>query len=121
MGRKKGGRIMRRIIRWTAVLLAAILLLGLYHVLRPKEAEPQGTSGAALGLMLLEKGGGLYVLAVTQDSPADKAGFLPGDTILLPGDDTVTALEELLSDQTEPVPITLRRDGRELQLIFPAR
>lgn len=113
---------MRRIIRCAALLLAAVLLgLGMYYGFRQEDAAPAGSSSAALGLMLLEKGNGLYVLAVTQESPADKAGFLPGDVILLPGEDTVEALEELLAAGEENLPFTLRRDGRELQLTLPAR
>lgn len=116
---------MRRQIRWMA-LLAALILLALGLVLGLKQEEPLSadSSAASLGLMLLEKESGLYVLAVAQGSPAEKAGICPGDTLIAPEREEaadIAWLEALLATGEETVPLTLRRDGRELHLLLPVR
>ena len=85
-----------------------------------------GDSSAALGLMLLEKepGRGLYVLAVTQESPADKAGIHPGDYLLLSGGSslhTTAQLDALLDAAGGTLPLTLGRDGRQLEVTLNGR
>ncbi|MGN1370551.1 MAG: PDZ domain-containing protein [Aristaeellaceae bacterium] len=116
---------MGRRIRWMALLAALVLLaLGLYDGLKPDEPLSAADSTAALGLMLLEKESGIYVLAVTQGSPADKAGICPGDILIAPEREEaadIAWLEALLAAGEETVPLTLRRDGRELHLLLPVR
>lgn len=68
-----------------AVLLVAALALSLL-IARAKPAETAFdhralTHPAALGLMLQEETGGLYVLAVSERSPASTAGIRPGDLL----------------------------------------
>lgn len=116
---------MRRIICWAALLLAALLLaLGLHHTAVPDAALPVEGSSAALGLMLLEKERGLYVLAVTKDSPADKAGVEPGDYLLRMEDVTLqdaASLEALLNGDAEVITLTVKRNGRELDVLLVTR
>lgn len=116
---------MRRQIRWVALLAALVLLaLGLVLGLKPEEPLSADSSTASLGLMLLEKESGIYVLAVTQGSPADKAGICPGDTLIAPEREEaadIAWLEALLAAGEETVPLTLRRDGKELHLLLPVR
>lgn len=104
------------------VLAGGMLLQGLHR----EEALPQGGSGAALGLMLLEKEPplGLYVLAVTQESPADKAGIHPGDYLLKSGDtplQTAAQLDAMIDAAADVLPLTLGRDGQQLQVRLPTR
>lgn len=116
---------MRRLIRYAALVLALVLLgVGLYHGMSRDDVLPADYSSAALGLMLLEKPDGLYVLAVTQDSPADRSGVQPGDYLVASGDEMLSdlaRLEALLHEGRETVPLTLRRDGQSVRIILPAR
>lgn len=109
------------------VMAAAMLLLGLllWQGLHREAQQPSGGSGAAMGLMLLERepSRGLYVLAVTQDSPAARAGIRPGDYLLMAGDtvlENAAQLDALIGDMAE-LSITLGRDGQQLQLTLPTR
>ena len=114
--------------RMVCIMAAVVLLLAglaVWQVLHRQEAPQTEASGAALGLMLLEKETprGLYVLAVAQESPADKAGIHPGDYLLQAGDaqlETAAQLDELITS-TEALPITLLRDSRKLNLTLPTR
>lgn len=116
---------MRKLLSCGALLLAGILLaLGIYHACTPDEPLPTGDSSASLGLVLLEKEGGLYVLAVTQDSPADRADIRPGDYLLRAETENVTTvpqLDALITSARESIHVLLRRDGRELQIPLPIR
>ncbi len=118
-------RAMRRLIRWAALLLAGLLIAtGLYYGLRRDEGPAAGSTSAALGMMLLEKEGEVYVLAVTQGSPADRAGILPGDYLLQAGSQPLTEvlqLDALIDDGPSMLSVTLRRDGQDVQLELPAR
>lgn len=116
---------MRRVIRAALLALAlAVLAAGVSHVFRREDAPMSGGSSAALGIMLLEREKGLYVLAVTQDSPADKADFRPGD-YLLRADDvplvSVTQLDALIDAAEHALSVRVRRSGQELLLHLPAR
>lgn len=114
---------MRRMLRYAALLFVLLLIAaGVYQALRPDDGvHPEG-SGAALGLMLLEREQGLYVLAVTQDSPADKAGVLPGDYLLRADEEPLAdsgQLDALVREDAGEVTLLLRRDEQELQLQLP--
>ena len=116
---------MRRLIRAAALSLAlAVLAAGLLYVFRQEDAPISGGSSAALGMMLLEKEKGLYVLAVTQDSPADKAGISPGDYLLRAGETALDSVEQLdlMTDAAErELSLLLRRSGEELRIRLPSR
>ena len=116
---------MRKMVRRGICLLALILLAaGLWCGLRQDAPETVPGSSAALGLMLLEQRNGIYVLAVTDGSPADRSGIQPGDYLLtLAGEQLVTleTLDALLSDGNGSLPLTLDRDGQELYLQLPVR
>ena len=99
------------------VLAGSLLIKGLHR----EEKPPAGANSAALGLMLLEKkaGAGLYVLAVTQESQADKAGVQPGDYLLRLGEsllETSAQLDKMINESAGRLPIVLRRDGEQLQI-----
>lgn len=118
---------MKKKFRWgVAVLLAALVVAGCLYGARQASPIPHGGSSAGLGLMLLEKetDAGLYVLAVTQDSPADRAGVHPGDYLLRAGDTDLqkaSQLDELLETDEGELLLTLRRDGRKLQVRLPTQ
>lgn len=103
-----------------AMVLAALLC---WHGLR-REENPAADSSAALGLMLLDREAGLYVLAVTQDSPADRAGIHPGDVLLKAADAPLhepAQLDALLGGGQEAIPLELHRDGKNMQLMLPIK
>ena len=50
---------------------------------------------AELGLMLLDEENGLFVLAITEYSPAWQAGFQAGDLLLSSGDTQLTSVLQL--------------------------
>ncbi len=79
---------------------------------------------AALGLLLQETGGGVYVLAVSERSPAEQAGLRPGDHILRAGDAMMTdaaLLSELLEAGDEAIPLLVRRTEGDITLTLPLR
>lgn len=111
------------------IALAAVLVLagGLLWQGLHQEAAPQtGATSTALGLMLLEReaDAGLYVLAVTQESPADRAGIHPGDYLLQSEGvqlQTSAQLDALINAAQDVLPLTLRRDGQQLQVGLSTR
>lgn len=116
---------MRKGIRAAVLLLAlAVLAAGLTYFLREEEEPLSGGSSAALGMMLLEREKGLYVLAVTQDSPADRADVHPGDYLLRVEEialDSVEQLDELIDAAERELTVWVRRNGEELLLRLPSR
>lgn len=116
---------MCRRIRWGIALLAVMLLaMCLYYGAQKDESLPAEDSCAAMGFMLLEKGKDLYVLAVTQDSAADKAGICPGDTILLEkenGKGGVSELDALFQAGEASVTLRILREGSVLHVTIPVR
>lgn len=116
---------MRKAIRTLVLALAlAVLAAGVFHFFRAEDAPRPGGSSASLGLMLLEKEKGLYVLAVTQDSPAEKANFCPGDYLIRADGialDSVTQLDEMIDAAQQELSVRIRRNGKEMLLHLPAR
>lgn len=114
---------MRRMLRYAALLSALLLIAaGVYQALCPDDGLRSERSGAALGLMLLNREQGLYVLAVTQDSPADRAGVLPGDYLLrADGEPLMDSdhLDAMLREDADELTLLLRRDQQELLLRLP--
>lgn len=106
------------------LLLVAAVGLGLYMGLTRDVTPPSRGSSAALGLMLLEKEEGLYVLAVTQGSPADRSGVQPGDYLVSSGEaplESIQQLDTLLGAGSAPLLLMLNRDGQKQLLQLPAR
>ena len=118
---------MKRILLMIA-LAAVLVLVGslLWQGLHREKAPTSGMTSAALGLMLLEKesGAGLYVLAVTQESPADRAGVQPGDYLLRSGTvllESSAQLDGMINEASGMLPITIRRGGEQLIIVLPGR
>lgn len=111
------------------IVLAAVLVLAgslLWQGRQQEAASQSGATSTALGLMLLEQeaGAGLYVLAVTQESPADRAGIHPGDYLLQSEGvqlQTSAQLDTLINAAQDVLPLTLRRDGQQLQVGLSTR
>lgn len=116
-------RLVRRVLQCAALLSALLLIAaGVYQALRPDDGLRTEGSGAALGLMLLNREQGIYVLAVTQDSPADRAGVLPGDYLLRADGEPLAdsdQLDAMLREDADELTLLLRRDERELLLRLP--
>lgn len=115
---------MRRRWGWAAAAALALLLACLALGLHQDKPRITGTSSAALGLMLLEKERGLYVLAVTQGTAADRADVHPGDVVIASGDSQAAGLawlDALLTSGQETIPLTVQRDGKEVHLLLPLR
>ena len=116
---------MRKMMYCALAALAALLIAaGAYGILHQENTLAADGSSAALGIMLTEKGDGLYVLAVTQNSPADKAGVQPGDYVLQAGDEELKDaehLDECLEESGSAVTLTLLRKGAEVQVKLPVR
>lgn len=109
------------------ILLCILLMLSLMlmHVLSLSTsavAPVPATRSAELGLILLDEEDGLFILAVTEHSPAQRAGFMAGDLLLSVGDTHLTSatlLEGMLTQSTAGLPILLERDGEQLTLTLP--
>lgn len=118
---------MRRLIRWALLVLAAVLvILGVYHGLSPREplVQADAAGSAAMGLVLLDEANAVYVLAVTDQSAAYRAGVMPGDYILsaggVPVQDAAT-LDALIDGQREALELLIRRSSGELRLTLECR
>ena len=111
---------MREGKRWLWIIL---LLAGMLAGCGMQEAALQ-TDSVSLGLLLTEAEDGLYVLAVIADSPAARAGMLPGDCILTAGGIAVSTaddLNRLLGEGPGELCLMLRRDEATLELLLPCR
>lgn len=107
-------------------LLLCVLLFFCLHHSAPAPAMPEqpATRSAELGLILLDEDSGLFVLAITEDSPASRAGFHPGDLLLQSGNIHLTAstqLENMLHTQQDMLSILLERNGLHMYLNLPTR
>lgn len=118
---------MRRAIRGVLLALAALLLAaGVCAAVRDSTipAFSAGEGSAALGLVLLDDAERVYVLAVSDQSPAHLAGIEPGDYILK-ADDRLVAdaamLDEALEAGGDQLVLTILRQEREMKLSLPRR
>lgn len=122
--RSKGGRSALKKIVVAAAAAVIVLLAGLM-LLFPRPAEESAQSGAAArGMMLLDEVQGVYVLAVTDRSPADLAGVEPGDILISAAGipiDRAQRLDEMMEASQETMQLQLCRDGLMLQVNLPAR
>ena len=115
---------MRKYARWAWLIVLVLLVVGLYHGWHVSSPKSSVDSSASLGLMLLDREQGLYVLAVTEDSPAERADIRPGDYLLQAGGMPLQAavqLDGMIDAQTKELHLTLYRDERELQVLLPTR
>lgn len=95
--------------RWMWGVLGALLLvlLGLSVLLpglRVPEEDGDVSPLDALGLLLQEEDGALVVLAVMENSPADRCGIQPGDTLLALDDEPlsdIAGLDALLLERAD--------------------
>ena len=108
------------------IISLCILLCALAMVVafRPSADETVPLTGSAsAGLILDGQSEGFYVLAVIDQSRADRAGIEAGDTLLTlnsqpPAD--LTALDAFFSAQQQPCVITIQRKGKTLDIHLPA-
>ena len=104
------------------LLLLAGVLLGMTGPAEPSPAEAKaGTAG--LGMMLLDSPEGVSVLAVRDDSAAERAGIHPTDLLTrLNGVpfSSVAELETMLQGAAEPdIRLYLIRRGDGMEICFP--
>lgn len=127
MGKRREVRAVKRRMIWLAAavaLLAAALLLALTLKGGRQEGALLPGSSAGLGMMLLEKEQGLYVLAVTADSPAERADVRPGDYLVRAGEETLRStaqLDALIDSDAGVLELCLKRNERELVIQLPTR
>ena len=102
------------------ILLCVLAVLMAFR--SPADETMPLTGSASAGLILLDgQSGGFYVLAVSDQSRADRAGIEAGDTLLTlnsPAD--LTALDAFFSAQQQPCVITIQRKGKTLDIHLPA-
>ena len=102
------------------ILLCALAVLVAF---RPSADETVPLTGSAsAGLILLDgQSGGYYVLAVIDQSRADRAGIEAGDELIaIDGPADLTALDAFFSAQQQPCVITIQRKGKTLDIHLPA-
>ena len=109
------------------IITLCILLCALAVVVafRPAADETVPLTGSAsAGLILLDgQSEGFYVLAVIDQSRADRSGIKAGDTLLTLNGQTpadLTALDTFFSAQQQPCVITLQRKGKTVDISLPA-
>ncbi|MGN0972672.1 MAG: PDZ domain-containing protein [Aristaeellaceae bacterium] len=105
-----------------AVLAAVGVALPAFLPEQQAEMPSHAQRTAELGLMLLDEDNGLFVLAITEYSPAWRAGFQAGDLLLSSGDTPLTSaqqLEAMISSASGEVPVLLDRSGQQLSLMLP--
>lgn len=101
-------------LRWIICLSALLMLLIAmgFMLAAPSDSSQSGvTSMADLGLMLLDVTEGVSVLAVQDQSPADRAGILPGDLLLQADGTAFHSIEQL-----ESLLYPLQQHAMQLQL-----
>lgn len=69
-------------------------------------------------------GSGVLTVEVLEDTPAARGGLRGGDVIVRVGDEGVSSVAQLrtaleLGYRSPPVPVTVIREGREVQLLLP--
>lgn len=106
-----------------AFLAATALACSVYwHFRTTAPTEETITRITALGMMVVEEENGLYVLAVTSDSRADRAGMEPGDRLLRANDvklTSVTQLEEVMrSTPPDVFRLTVQRGDTQTVTLY---
>lgn len=107
-----------------AALLIVLMLLAGCTATEPVKKEPAATEEetglGSLGIILREEDNSMIVLAVMQDSLAQKSGLKPGD-LLVSVEGTslqqISALEELLNtSENSSLKLVISRNSQELEL-----
>ena len=116
----------KRLILVMALALAAMGLALAFLCAPARENAAPPARMTELGLMLLEEKGGIYVLAVTDRSPACRAGIEPGDLLTGVNGDSLTEiaqLEAMLQDVPEggALRLGLVRNGASMTLTLPVQ
>ena len=116
----------KRLILVMALALAAMGLALAFLCAPARENAAPPARMTELGLMLLEEEDGIYVLAVTDRSPACRAGIEPGDLLTGVNGDSLTEiaqLEAMLQDvpQSGSLRLGLLRDGSPMTLTLPVQ
>lgn len=118
---------MRRVCRWAALALAMLIAAAIvYHGISRRPEPGRGSGGSAsLGLVLLRSDTGVYVLAVTDQSPAHLAGLEPGDYLIEAGGVALTDVDMfnalLMETEAEALEVLVRRQEQELRVMLPCR
>jgi thiol-disulfide isomerase/thioredoxin len=99
--------------RWRAAGAALLLALA-FRAAHAAPADPRAPRDVA-GLLLEVKSGRVVVTRVLEGSPADRAGFLPGDAVLVVGNTPVIDLRPLAA--TEVMRLIDRTPGDPLRLV----
>ena len=116
----------KRLILVMALALAAMGLAMAFLCAPVRESAAPPARMTELGLMLLEEKGGIYVLAVTDRSPACRAGIEPGDLLTEADGESLTEIAQLEAMlQTMPESRALRlglvREGASMALTLPVQ
>ena len=107
------------------VVVALIAVAAALPAFQPEAEEPapaRARCTAELGLMLLDEDNGLFVLAITEYSPAWRAGFQAGDLLLSSGGTPLTSvlqLEAMISATSGEMPVLVDRSGKQMSLMLP--
>ena len=108
----------------TVLALVPLLVLNLPQAAPPDPPTSWPLQAASLGMVLRDtREDGVYVLAVMQDSPAEKAGIQVGDQLLSLNGTALSAasdVDTLLASakETSPLSFELMRQGMEEQISF---
>ena len=116
----------KRLILVMALALAAMGLALAFLCAPARENAAPPARMTELGLMLLEEEGGVYVLAVTDNSLACRAGIEPGDLLTEADGVTLTEITQLEGMlQASPADgllhLCLTRDGMPMTLALPVQ
>lgn len=116
---------MRRTCRAIVLIVAALLAVSCILLLREEtQTYPAGRNSVGYGLVLLNEDERVYVLAVSEQSPADLSGLEPGDYITRVNGEpvgTMEALDELLIGSPKAPELTIVRRRQELSLTLSGR
>jgi S1-C subfamily serine protease len=97
-------------------IATAIIKEGSYR--RPRIGIMLGQLSPAAARKLLDRNSGVFIDSVFIDSPAKKAGLIPGDIIIKVDDNPVNTIREvqravIKHQPDEPVILTINREGEE--------
>lgn len=106
---------MRRRRFAAALLIGAALVIGVVLACGERDERQHPSRLSSLGMVLLREDAGLYVLGVSEDSPASEAGILPGDYLITAGGAALSSadqLAELMDGRGGELEVSVRRqDG----------
>lgn len=116
---------MRRTRRAIVLIVVVLLAVSCTLLLREEpQTRPAGRNSVGYGLVLLNEDERVYVLAVSEQSPADLSGLEPGDYITGVNGQAVTsmeALDDMLMGSPQAPALTVIRREQELSLTLSGR